>query len=278
MLSIIISSYQEDYYKNLHENIKNTIGENFVHEIIKIDNPGLMGICEAYNKGASKASYDYFLFIHEDILFQTADWGDKLIAHFNTLKNPGVLAVAGTSYKSVLPVGWWSFNDYRRLHIDQITKQKEVHSHRLQHTEEVMITDGVFLAMTKNIWNQFKFNDKNLDFHGYDIEISLDVSKKKQNYVLHDILITHLSSGNITRNWLDRLIKIYSHHNSASDNFTRDNEIASYEIFFRYLNRFKYSKLEKLKVFLMFYKPHMFSLRDNYKILHMFLFYFNHKY
>ena len=275
MLSIIISSYQEHYYKELQENIKDTIGEDFIYEVIKIENPGLMGICEAYNQGAEKASYDYLLFIHEDVLFQSTDWGKKLSNHFSTLNDAGVLAVAGTSYKSLLPVGWWSFTEYSSLHIDQITKQKETHSHRLTEPKKVIITDGVFLAMTKKIWSEFRFNAQNTDFHGYDIEMSLDVSKKYQNYVIHDVLITHLSSGNINKNWLDRLIKIYSHHRFLPKNFSRANELSAYEIFFRYLNRFKYTRAEKVKVFFTFYRPRLFSLKENLKILNMFIYYFN---
>lgn len=275
MLSIIISSYQEHYYVKLLDNIKKTIGGNFVHEIIKINNPGLMGICEAYNKGAEQAVYDHLLFIHEDILFQSTDWGEKLKKHFRTLQNPGILAVAGTSYKSLLPVGWWSFADFSALHIDQITKEKETHSYRLTQPQKVLITDGVFLAMTKKIWAEVRFNEKNPDFHGYDIEMSLDVSKKYQNYIIHDVLLTHLSSGNITKNWLDRLIKIYLRHQFSSTNVSRSNELSSYEIFFRYLNRFKYTRTEKAKLFLAFYKPGLFSLKENLKILNMFIYYFN---
>ena len=59
MLSIIISSYQDKFYSALEQNIAETIG--IPHEIIKIDNPNLMGICEAYNKGALLSKYDYHL-------------------------------------------------------------------------------------------------------------------------------------------------------------------------------------------------------------------------
>lgn len=79
IISIIISSYQPNYFLALEKNIAETIG--IPYEIIKIDNPNTMGICEAYNKGASKAQFENLLFIYEDILFQTKYWGrviDKL--------------------------------------------------------------------------------------------------------------------------------------------------------------------------------------------------------
>ena len=65
MLSIIISSYQPHYYTALEKNIAATCGVEY--ELIKIDNPGLMGLCQAYNKGAEKAKYEYLLFLHEDV-------------------------------------------------------------------------------------------------------------------------------------------------------------------------------------------------------------------
>lgn len=277
MLSIIISSYQDHFYKQLCDSIGSTIGDDFPYELVKIDNPNLMGICEAYNKGASKANYDHFLFLHEDVIFQTKDWGNDLMKAFGTLKNPGILGIAGTSYKSRIPVGWWSFVDYNFLHIDQLTRDKTIASHRLKENNKAIIVDGVFLAMKREVWLKKKFNEKNKEFHGYDIEISLDVAKNHQNYVLSDILLTHLSSGTITKKWLDVIISIYSRHKNRSENTSRSVEIFSYEIFFRYLNRFKYSKSDKILFFLKFYNPALFSLRENYKILHMFFYYLNPK-
>ncbi|HBR11511.1 MAG TPA: hypothetical protein DD740_04740 [Chryseobacterium sp.] len=76
MLSIIISSYQPDYFAALEKNIAETCG--IPYEIVKIDNPGVMGICEAYNKGAALAQYENLLFLHEDVEFETKDWGGDI--------------------------------------------------------------------------------------------------------------------------------------------------------------------------------------------------------
>ena len=103
MLSIIISSYQPHYYIALEKNIADTIG--IPYEIIKIDNPRIMGICEAYNRGAEKAQYDFLLFLHEDVLFETQDWGKELIELLN-LENCGAIGVAGTDYYGYVPYQW----------------------------------------------------------------------------------------------------------------------------------------------------------------------------
>ena len=51
MISIVISSYQPHFFAALEKNIVETIGVTY--EIVQIYNPGTMGICEAYNKGAN---------------------------------------------------------------------------------------------------------------------------------------------------------------------------------------------------------------------------------
>ena len=93
MISIIISSYKENYYQLLLANIQQSIG-HANYEIVKISNPGLMGINKAYNEGALKAMYDDLLFIHEDVEFITNGWGHFLI---DSLKNEniGIIGVAG---------------------------------------------------------------------------------------------------------------------------------------------------------------------------------------
>ena len=120
MLSIRISSYQPQFYSALEKNIAETIG--IPYEIIKIDNPNLMGICEAYNKGASLSKYDYLLFVHEDVIFHTKEWGQKLINHLK-LENVGVIGVAGSNYVPIAPIGWYlPDNSYNFLNYIQNDK------------------------------------------------------------------------------------------------------------------------------------------------------------
>lgn len=105
MISIIISSFRPNLFSDLIENIKDTIGID-EYEIIKIDNPGIMGLCDAYNKGAADAKYKYLCFCHEDVLFHTQNWGELIISSFS--KNPriGIVGFAGSVYKTWIPSGW----------------------------------------------------------------------------------------------------------------------------------------------------------------------------
>lgn len=75
MISIIICSRNKNIDSELEQNILDTIG-NIVYEVINIDNStNNYSIFQAYNKGTQIAKYPYLCFMHEDILFHTADWG-----------------------------------------------------------------------------------------------------------------------------------------------------------------------------------------------------------
>ena len=64
MLSIIISSYQIDYFEQFKRNVEVTIGCNFVYEIVSVQNNNEYSINEAYNKGGKKAKYNNLLFLN----------------------------------------------------------------------------------------------------------------------------------------------------------------------------------------------------------------------
>jgi hypothetical protein len=209
MISIIISSYLPDYFSALEKNIAETVGVSY--EIIKIDNPGLMGICEAYNKGAGKTQYDYLLFTHEDILFKTDNWGEKLIAHLDQ-KETGIIGLAGSSYVPSAPSSWTVSEKYNVVNILQGNKENNesfpIHTTK-QNRSKVFAVDGIFLGIKKENYLNFKFNEHLLKgFHGYDLDFSLRVAEKLQNYVVDNILIQHFSGGNLDKNWLDSNIKV----------------------------------------------------------------------
>jgi hypothetical protein len=99
MISIIVCSINDRLFIQFSNSVKETIGADY--EIIKIDNNiEKIGISEAYNKGARLSKYEYLLFSHEDVIFETKNWGLKLINHFRNLNNPGMLTIAGSPYFS----------------------------------------------------------------------------------------------------------------------------------------------------------------------------------
>lgn len=256
MLSIIISSYQENYFSALEKNIAETIG--IPYEILKIDNPGKFGICEAYNLGASKSQYDYLLFVHEDVLFHTKNWGHLLVNHLS-VENTGVVGVAGSNYVPKTPYAWFVFDEkYNFKNYIQNNKEKSNPELKLMlHSfAEVFALDGVFMAVKKSIFQEFIFDEEVKGFHGYDTDFSLRVATKYHNYVINNVLIEHFSFGYQDKVWLDNHMlirkKIRNEFNSIYD---KDLEI---HMFYAFLGKyFQYNNfnVRNIKKTLEFYPP-----------------------
>ena len=106
MISVLICSADNSLLNQVKTNIEQTIGVE--HEILFFENLEKKGICEVYNSLAARAKFSYLCFVHEDILFQTLNWGLLLADIFS--KNPaiGVVGVAGSKYKSKSFSGWYS--------------------------------------------------------------------------------------------------------------------------------------------------------------------------
>lgn len=223
MLSIIISTYKPDLFQQLSQNIAGTIG-SIDYEIIPINNPGIMGICEAYNLGTRKTIFSNFLFLHEDVKFHTENWGQILINHLSE-KGAGVIGVAGSSYVPKTPSGWHlPDNKYNHLNIIQRDAVGKTIHEQINHTKKSLIfaVDGVFLAVTKKVFEEFKFNTSLKGFHGYDSDFSLRISKKYTNYFVPDILLEHFSIGNPDKIWFNNNILV---RKFVGNNYNSDKDI-----------------------------------------------------
>jgi len=222
MISLIIcsDSGRENNFQRLSENVRQTIGVTF--EIIRTENDKVYpGICKAYNDAAAKAKYSYLCFIHDDVSFITDDWGKRLISHFETDHSTGLIGILGSVYKTKMVI-WWPHSKIKgrqtkRINVIQHYKyspQKEK-LHFLVNPENepmsrVASIDGVFMATTKEIWSENKFDEKLLNgFHGYDQDFSLQVGRTKKLYVVYDITIEHFSEGNFDCACLIDYLKVH---------------------------------------------------------------------
>lgn len=214
MISIIVSSYKPDLFKQFEKNVEETIGVKY--EIIKIDNPGRMGLCEAYNIGCIKAQYEYICFCHEDIIYHTSNWGKILISIFNEDLNIGIIGIAGSSYKTWVPSGW-TYDYYHSHAIKQNYIQTNGGKLRYlcdnpykENKSEVSTVDGAWLCTKKYIAEKYKF-DQNLfnGYHCYDLDFCLTVGKDYKIIVTYDISIEHLSLGSFDKKWLIETLKLH---------------------------------------------------------------------
>lgn len=212
MISIIVCSINANLFSRFSESLAKTIGVDY--EVIRIENHiEKLSIAKAYNKGASQAIYDLLVFVHEDVVFHTENWGKNLLEHFKSLENPGIIGIAGNSYHPLFPSDWWvpsaSFRHFNFISNKKGGKSEEgiLMSSQDKLPKKVICTDGVFMAVYSNVFSNFLFDESLMGFHGYDTSISLRVSKDYVNYFVPDILIEHFSSGNYTNEfWKNTVI------------------------------------------------------------------------
>jgi glycosyl transferase family 2 len=200
MLSLIICSVNQGYLQQVKENISSTIGVDY--ELLVWDNSQQQkGLCEIYNDTAAKAKFSYLIFLHEDILFETNDWGKIIMKIFAENPEAGVIGVAGGKYKSGMYSGWFSGNEdfdcFNITHrIDGVDHKMVQPANDNLKMHEVICVDGVFITCRKEIWNQVKFNEAMLaGFHFYDIDFSLRASLVTKVFVTLEIDIIHITEG-----------------------------------------------------------------------------------
>lgn len=271
MLSIIISSYQTHYFSALETNIARTCGVPY--EIIKIENPGLMSICEAYNMGAGKANYENLLFLHEDVLFLEENWGTRLIEILE-LPECGIVGFAGGFYYSHVPSSWWNSHQ-KYLHFIQSDNRGNDHFNNragFQEQQSLMPAkglDGVFLACKKKVYEDVRFNENLRGYHGYDLIFSLSAAKRYKNYVTDQILIQHFSNGSLSKEWFDSILKVKRIvGNFPHQKVHRDVEMENYYKLIFSLKKFGYSKKEALLVALKYLDPRIHGFPNTLKMLY----------
>lgn len=212
MISVIVSSYNDEYFSLFKKSLENTIGLNY--ELIKIDNPKKYSLSEAYNLGAEKARFDILLFIHEDVIFASENWGLILKNLFLVNSKLGIVGVAGSLTKSYLPTGWGTGTSiFDRIYLIQVSDNKEsLHTTKKanESSELVKVIDGVFIATTRDVWQKFKFDESISDFHFYDIDFSLRVTESYIGLITYEILLKHYSLGNYNSDWVEKTLAYHS--------------------------------------------------------------------
>ncbi len=267
MLSIIICSKNEILLNAVKNSIASTI--SVPYEIIAINNPnGKFGICEAYNKGAAQAKYDYLCFSHEDIIFHTKNWGQKVVAH---LLNPevGLIGVVGCIIKPKAPSGVWLNSHYvNRIHMIQGNTNGENYikydNPLVENISEVKVIDGLWMCCRKEVWKQYKFDEISFkEFHAYDIDFSLQIGLKYKLYIVYDIELEHLSNGGYSISWIKNMIQVNQKWKNLlpvyTSSFSKEKlKIVEYNSYNYFIRAIIYKRFFNLKTIYYFLK--VFSL------------------
>jgi hypothetical protein len=173
-------------------------------EIIQKVNNGEKSLPQVYNEIINESKYDIVVLVHDDIIFETKNWGENVLKHFKKNQDYGILGLAGTKY---LPENgrWWEVMAAAYGVVNHTDGQKKWASTFSKdggkRIDETIIVDGLFIAIDKNrIKHMF---DESFDgFHFYDLSFCLpnfldDVGVG----VIYDVRVTHLSVGMTNEKW-----------------------------------------------------------------------------
>ncbi len=223
MISIVICSRSNNIPLSLQRSISATIGVEY--ELVVIDNSkNQFSIFQAYNVGVQKAKYSYICFLHEDVEFVAdfLNWGKYLIEILSD-ENTGVVGVAGSDIITRIPAPWSFYRPAKNMNIIQGIRNNQgelffeqrclPHGNR-ERFLPIILLDGVFLAMRKQLFDEIHFDEQISGFHAYDFDITLQsYFHGYQNYVMYDnIRLRHFSLGNIDKNYYENLIKVFNKH------------------------------------------------------------------
>jgi hypothetical protein len=201
-ISVVFSTRKID--NNFVEHVKKTCMYKGV-EVLPYENNGEYSLTEIYNKGLNEASSDVVIFCHDDILFETKNWGEKILKAFE--KNPeyGILGVAGTDH--MISGMWWEIRNAMHgtvKHTDGVKTWTNKYSANYgNQLKEMIAVDGLFIAVDRTRI-ETNFDDRFKGFHFYDISFCLS------NYIsgvgiglISNITILHKSVGQVNEQWAE---------------------------------------------------------------------------
>jgi len=172
-------------------------------QIIEVVNPDGKSLTEVYNEILEQSTFDIVILCHDDIYFDSNNWGQKIINHFKR-SDYGILGVAGSTQ---LPKSgmWWE--DRTKMigivnHEHEGKKWTSKYSDNLGNSiKETVLVDGLFIALHKNrIKKNFDENVKG--FHLYDVNFCFrNFIEQVKIGVVFDIKITHKSIGMTNEQW-----------------------------------------------------------------------------
>ena len=184
------------------ESIKKSSGVYKI-EILPYENPGKYSLTEVYNMGLEKATNDIVVFCHDDLKFDTKNWGRKLLKHFDK-SDYGILGVAGCRY---LPTSgkWWEIPGEMMGQVYHEHEGKRwLSTYNPKFGNNILpavLVDGLFFGINKSKIKE-RFDESVKGFHFYDLNFCVqNYLKKVKIGVISNIDITHLSIGMTNEEW-----------------------------------------------------------------------------
>ena len=222
IIVIFSSHHSEEDNNKFIEHINKTIG--VPRETYCYPNFNQYSLSQVYNQAINNHAKDdaITVFCHNDILFDTKDWGKKLLLHFNNPNNDyQIIGLAGSV--EVPQHGCWylkpdgsglNMNSMIGVvnHDNGIRKWASQYSGEFKGVEPVVTVDGVFMAVdTSEIEHNFDTNYGM--WHYYDMSFCIPNYLDGCNIgVITDIRITHKSIGATDQEWENNRLKFVNEY------------------------------------------------------------------
>ena len=216
-ISAIVCSIRPEYFAN----IKRKLGEQFArHDFELIGIHDAKSLCEAYNRGATRASGEILIFCHDDIELLHDDFGERLLRH---LALYDVVGVAGAS--RLVDADWGHaglpFVHGQIVHRPPGQKDFLYFAAGLQApvAENIHALDGVFIGMHRTVWETVRFDDATFaGFHVYDIDFTYRAYLAGFRLAVPmDLLLLHFSTGGYDLKWQAENLKFLRKFPSLSN-------------------------------------------------------------
>lgn len=158
-------------------------------------------ISKIYNKAidfAKQENFDFLVLSHDDVIIES----DLKYRLPGIMKNFDVVGVAGTTECKLQEPALWHLMGggfgSGKLHgaVAHGNENKKTMTFFGPYPQRVLLLDGVFLCISRNAFEQIRFDEENpAKFHFYDLDYSLACHKAGLKIGVADILITHASPG-----------------------------------------------------------------------------------
>ncbi len=184
-------------------------------QIIPIENEGKYSLPEAYNMILEQATNDIVVLCHDDIYFDSKNWGSKILKHFKRNPEYGILGLAGSTQLPESAKWWEDFSKMKGIvnHEHEGKKWESKYSASLgNQIDDVVLVDGLFIVLNKKNIKQ-TFNEEIKGFHFYDVDFSFrNFIEDVKIGIIYDVRVTHKSIGQTNEQWEQNRIVFAEKH------------------------------------------------------------------
>ena len=130
--------------------LKSRCGLKNIQVIEKVNN-GDKSLSQVYNEILNESTNNIVIFCHDDLEFDTQNWGNKILKSFS--KNPefGIIGIAGTT--DMINGQWWTLKESMTGIVSHKHEGKKWTNYYSQDQgnkiKEVVVLDGLFFCVDK---------------------------------------------------------------------------------------------------------------------------------